>query len=99
MSLFLNIEKSENKIISRCPARVGLLGNPSDGFNGKTLSFALANYYAEVIIQFNENINYFEIIPNNNSDKLKFNNINEYYDYTLINVNILFFIFFYIFSI
>jgi hypothetical protein len=27
---------------------VGLLGNPSDGFYGKTISFSLANFYAEV---------------------------------------------------
>lgn len=29
-------------------ARVGLLGNPSDGFYGKTISFSLKNFYAEV---------------------------------------------------
>jgi glucuronokinase len=35
-------------ITSRVYARVGLLGNPSDGFYGKTISFSLANFYAEV---------------------------------------------------
>jgi hypothetical protein len=35
-------------IVSRVHARVGLLGNPSDGFYGKTLSLSLANFYAEV---------------------------------------------------
>jgi glucuronokinase len=35
-------------ITSRVHARVGLLGNPSDGFFGKTISFSLANFYAQV---------------------------------------------------
>jgi len=35
----------------RCYARVGLLGNPSDGFEGKTLGFELKNFFAEVIIR------------------------------------------------
>lgn len=32
-------------------ARVGLLGNPSDGFNGKTLSFELKNFHAEATVR------------------------------------------------
>jgi len=35
-------------LVSRVHARVGLLGNPSDGYGGKTISFSLANYHAEV---------------------------------------------------
>ncbi|GJP34895.1 hypothetical protein CLOM_g19377 [Closterium sp. NIES-68] len=38
-------------IARRAYARVGLLGNPSDGYNGKTLSFSLANFFAEVTLQ------------------------------------------------
>ena len=34
-----------------CHARVGLMGNPSDGFQGKTLSFLLKNFQAEVILR------------------------------------------------
>jgi len=33
-----------------CPARVGLMGNPSDGFGGKTLSFLIENFAAKVTI-------------------------------------------------
>ena len=29
---------------------LGLMGNPSDGFNGKTLSLLIWNFYAEVKI-------------------------------------------------
>lgn len=35
-------------ITSRVFARVGLLGNPSDGYGGACLSLSLANFYAEV---------------------------------------------------
>lgn len=30
--------------------RVGLVGNPSDGYFGKTISFAFGNFYAEVVL-------------------------------------------------
>ena len=32
-------------------ARAGLLGNPSDGFGGKTISFSIGQYFAEVEIK------------------------------------------------
>ena len=31
-------------------ARAGLLGNPSDGYNGKTISIILRNFWAEVVL-------------------------------------------------
>lgn len=31
--------------------RIGLIGNPSDGFNGKTISLTIANFWAEVTIK------------------------------------------------
>ena len=34
--------------ICRAHARVGVMGNPSDGFFGKTISLSIANYWAEV---------------------------------------------------
>lgn len=33
-----------------CHARIGLMGNPSDGFNGKTLSFLINNFHTKVTI-------------------------------------------------
>jgi glucuronokinase len=42
---------SETDIIrTRAYARVGLVGNPSDGYFGKTLSFTFRNFYAEVVM-------------------------------------------------
>ena len=35
-------------IHQRCYARVGLMGNPSDNFNGRCLSLTIANYWADV---------------------------------------------------
>ena len=34
----------------RAYARAGLLGNPSDGYHGKTVSFTVRNYWAEVAL-------------------------------------------------
>lgn len=34
----------------RAFARAGLLGNPSDGYHGKTISFSVRNYFAEVVL-------------------------------------------------
>lgn len=39
------------KVVSKyCNARVGLMGNPSDGFHGKTISFLIDNFRADVTI-------------------------------------------------
>src|SRR5512138_2483332 len=38
-------------IIRKCAfARAGLLGNPSDGYNGKTISIIVRNFWAEVVL-------------------------------------------------
>ncbi len=37
-------------IRKRCYARAGLLGNPSDGYNGKTISIIVRNFSAEVVL-------------------------------------------------
>jgi len=37
-------------IRKRTYARAGLLGNPSDGFNGKTISIIVRNFWAEVVL-------------------------------------------------
>lgn len=35
-------------IVITTPARIGIIGNPSDGFNGKTISLTIKNYQARV---------------------------------------------------
>ena len=44
-------EKEKRTFVERAYARVGLLGNPSDGFNGKTISLTIRNFWAEVTVQ------------------------------------------------
>jgi glucuronokinase len=37
-------------IRKRAYARAGLLGNPSDGYHGKTISISVRNFFAEVVL-------------------------------------------------
>jgi glucuronokinase len=39
---------SADTITKRVNARIGLLGNPSDSYYGKTISLSLENFFAEV---------------------------------------------------
>jgi glucuronokinase len=42
--------QASNLIRAVCPARVGLVGNPSDGFFGKTISATVHNWSAKVVL-------------------------------------------------
>jgi len=47
-------------IRKRAYARAGLLGNPSDGYHGKTISIIVRNFWAEVVLYEWETV---EIVP------------------------------------
>ncbi|RUP45372.1 hypothetical protein BC936DRAFT_148260 [Jimgerdemannia flammicorona] len=49
-SLLTNPSHQSFPIVSRSYARVGLMGNPSDGFYGKTLSLLISNFWAQVTL-------------------------------------------------
>ena len=52
-----NLVGNSPKSISILPYfRVGLMGNPSDGFHGKTISLSIANFWAEVTITESEKL-------------------------------------------
>ncbi len=53
--------------------RVGLIGNPSDGYYGKTISFTISNFRAEVILYESPEL---EILPSA-KDQSQFSNIVE----------------------
>lgn len=72
--LLATLKTMENLTITRANARVGLVGNPSDGFNGKTISYSLANYWAQVKIWETKHI---KILPNEVFDTTKFLNLEE----------------------
>lgn len=61
-------------ITARCFARAGLVGNPSDGFFGKTLSFTVRNFSASVTLV---ESNHFEVIPGA-SDLCRFGSVSEF---------------------
>ena len=66
-----------SEIIYETPARIGLIGNPSDGFYGKTISLTIKNYSAIVTLIPNENSSKIEIIPHKIFDPNKFENFDK----------------------
>lgn len=48
------------RVRHEAPARAGLLGNPSDLYDGRVIAFALANFKAAVTL---ESADHFEIVP------------------------------------
>jgi len=55
------------ELTSRAYARVGLVGNPSDGFGGKTIAVSVENYFATVTIRESAAISF---TPNPTCDSL-----------------------------
>ena len=53
--------KDEGIIRSRAYSRAGFVGNPSDGYNGKTISFTFDSFYAETVMYAAP---YIELLPN-----------------------------------
>lgn len=61
-------------IVKRCAyPRVGLIGNPSDGYHGKTIAFTFTNFRAEVVLYETPEL---EILPNTR-DHSRFGGIHE----------------------
>lgn len=63
-------------IMCRAYARVGLMGNPSDGFGGKTIALSIANYWAEATIQESEKL---ELIPHPLNDPTVYGGLEDLY--------------------
>lgn len=62
-------------IVHRCVgARVGLMGNPSDGFGGKTIAALLSDYYASMTLWESPKL---EIIPHPAFDPFSFDTIHS----------------------
>ncbi|MEZ5340096.1 MAG: hypothetical protein R2706_01225 [Acidimicrobiales bacterium] len=51
MRLASGIDPEEPPIVCSIPARVGLLGNPSDGYGGRTIGLAVRHFEATVSLQ------------------------------------------------
>ena len=64
-------------IRKRTNARIGLMGNPSDGFYGKTISCCIDNFYAEIMLEESHRL---EIIPHRVFDPTIFLSLSELED-------------------
>jgi glucuronokinase len=53
-------------------ARIGLMGNPSDGFFGKTISSCIRNFYAQVVLIESQRI---KIVPHSIHDATEFSSL------------------------
>eukprot|EP00939_MAST-03C_sp_MAST-3C-sp1_P003404 g3404.t1 len=68
---------SSSSISRRAYARVGLMGNPSDGFYGKTIALTIQNYWAEVTLRPSDRI---QILPHPLYDPMEFASLSTLYD-------------------
>ena len=60
-------------IRQRAYARAGLLGNPSDGYNGKTISIIVRNFWAEVVLYEWDSVD----IVQTRDDRARFHSIHD----------------------
>jgi glucuronokinase len=60
-------------IRNRAYARAGLLGNPSDGYNGKTISIIVRNFWAEVVLYEWDSVD----IVQSRDDRARFRSIHD----------------------
>ena len=58
-------------IVKNTYARAGLIGNPSDGYFGKTISFSIRNFRAQVVLYESPQLE----IKLHHNDQLIFNSI------------------------
>ncbi|CAL4069800.1 unnamed protein product [Meganyctiphanes norvegica] len=69
-------ECSHQPIRMRAYARVGLMGNPSDGFFGKTISLSIANFWAQATIAESDSL---RLIPHPLNDPTEFGSLADLY--------------------
>lgn len=66
-------DRSENGIVEhKAYARVGLLGNPSDVYYGRAISFSLGNFWASVRLEPSTDL---VIFPHPTHDLVQFNSL------------------------
>ncbi|XP_043115329.1 glucuronokinase with putative uridyl pyrophosphorylase isoform X1 [Puntigrus tetrazona] len=61
-------------ITCRSYARVGLMGNPSDGFNGKTIAMTITNFWAEVTLMESQTL---VLLPHPLNDPTEFGSLQD----------------------
>uniref|UniRef100_A0A8C5C083 Nucleotidyl transferase domain-containing protein n=1 Tax=Gadus morhua TaxID=8049 RepID=A0A8C5C083_GADMO len=68
------VDQPARPIIRRSYARVGLMGNPSDGFNGKTIAMSISNFWAEVTLVESETL---VLLPHPLNDPTEFGSLQD----------------------
>ncbi|XP_028666078.1 glucuronokinase with putative uridyl pyrophosphorylase [Erpetoichthys calabaricus] len=63
-------------ITHRSYARIGIMGNPSDGFHGKTIAMTIANFWAEVTLTESQTL---ELLPHPLNDPTRFGSLQDLY--------------------
>lgn len=66
--------EEERVIEHKAYARVGLLGNPSDVYYGRTISFSLGNFWASVRLKPSQDL---LIVPHPTNDLVQFNSLSH----------------------
>ncbi|MCL4125542.1 UNVERIFIED_CONTAM: hypothetical protein GTU68_028943 [Idotea baltica] len=66
--------EAKGPIAKRAYARVGIMGNPSDGFYGKTISLSISNFWAEVTIEESPTL---RLIPHPLNDPTEFGSLSD----------------------
>lgn len=61
-------------IVCRSYARVGLMGNPSDGFHGKTIAMTISNFWAEVTLMESQTL---VLVPHPLNDPTEFGSLQD----------------------
>ncbi|KAE8592245.1 hypothetical protein XENTR_v10018702 [Xenopus tropicalis] len=72
----LKNEPKVKAITCRAYARIGIIGNPSDGYFGKTISMSIANFWAEVTISESKNL---VLVPHPLNDPTEFGSLLDLY--------------------
>ena len=70
----MNERRMGGKIEEKTYARIGLMGNPSDGFYGKTISSCITNFCATITLMESEKIT---ITAHNKFDRREFDDLGE----------------------
>eukprot|EP01134_Creolimax_fragrantissima_P004066 CFRG4066T1 len=68
------VGKDSEVIVKRAFARVGLIGNPSDGFNGATIAVCVQNFWAEAKISASESL---VLVPHALNDPNRFGSLRD----------------------
>ncbi|XP_071806247.1 uncharacterized protein [Asterias amurensis] len=67
-------QRAKEPYTAEAYARVGLMGNPSDGFHGKTISLSVANFWAEVTIKESQKL---MLVPHPLNDPTEFGSLGD----------------------